>query len=204
MFLLLHGLGAGRGEWTDFEKLLTRRGYGFLALDARGHGGSGGDRYETFQRPEDWLALEKDLEAGLAFLKKRGFPAGRVVLGGASIGANLALRVTARVPEVPFAVLFSLGYEYRGVRCEEALAGISRPLFFAAAPDDPYAWRTAQWAAARLKDPRGAALRAASGHGVRMLQGRENSAFVRELMSRIDALVKTSFPASSSGKQASP
>jgi pimeloyl-ACP methyl ester carboxylesterase len=204
VFLLLHGLGAGRGEWSEFEKLLTRRGYGFLALDARGHGESGGERYDAFQRAEDWLALERDLEAGLAFLKKRGFPAGRVVLGGASIGANLALRMAARVPAVPFAVLFSPGYDYHGVLCEEALAGVSRPILIAAAPDDPYSWRTAQWAAARLRDPRGGTLKAASGHGVRMLQGRENRVFVRELMGRIDALVKTFFPVSSSGKRASP
>ena len=37
--------------------MLAERGWGSLALDARGHGESGGPRYTTFRSPEDWARI---------------------------------------------------------------------------------------------------------------------------------------------------
>jgi len=203
VFVLLHGLGAGRGEWADFSELLAERGYGSLALDARGHGRSGGPRFETFRTTEAWEKLELDLEAALAWLRLRKVPASRTVLGGASIGANLALRVAARHPDVRCALLLSPGLAYQGVAIEGALTSFRGTLLLAAAPDDPYAFRTVEWAAERTQGSGSRFLQAATGHGVRMFEGEANKPFVRELMKAIGEALRPS-SASSSGSRASP
>jgi alpha-beta hydrolase superfamily lysophospholipase len=203
VFILLHGLGAGRGEWAGFAAQLAERGYGSLALDARGHGKSGGPAFETFRTTEAWEKIELDLEAALAWLRAGRVPASRVALGGASIGANLALRVAARHPEVPCAMILSPGLTYQGVTIEGALASFEKPILLAAAPDDAYAFRTSQWASLRMKSPRSRFLQAATGHGARMFEGEANRPFVQELLKTIDETLRPS-PASSSGSRASP
>lgn len=114
MFVLLHGLGAGRGEWKRFRSTLSARGYGSLALDARGHGGSGGPGYRTFRSSAAWIRIERDLEAAFAYLGRKNIADERIILIGASIGANLALRASVRRSSSPFVVLLSPGYDYRG------------------------------------------------------------------------------------------
>lgn len=207
VFVLLHGLGAGRGEWAAFASTLAARGYGTLALDARGHGESGGPPFTTFATPESWLLIERDLEAALSWLAKRGVPARRAVLAGASIGANIALRTAARRPSVPFVVLLSAGYDYQGVRIEDAAARFERPILFAAAAEDPYAFRTAALLAPRARHPESLFLKAAAGHGAGMLSGAANAAFLEELLRAIERL-SSAKPASSGGaagdKRASP
>lgn len=205
VFVLLHGLGSGKGEWSAFSGMLSERGWGSLALDARGHAASGGARYETFRTPEDWARIELDLEAALSDLRARGIGEKRAVLGGASIGANLALRVAARHPAVPLVLLFSPGLNYQGVGIEQALDALQSPVILAAAPDDPYAYRTAQWFEGRMRGAGSRFLRAASGHGVRMLEGEANRPFVDGLLRCVEDLlkVKPSSP-SSSGTRASP
>ncbi|MFH1723378.1 MAG: alpha/beta fold hydrolase [Elusimicrobiota bacterium] len=205
VFVLLHGLGAGRGEWGTFSALLAERGWGSLALDARGHGESGGPRYTTFDEPEDWAKIEMDLAAAVKFLDGEGIPPRRVVLAGASIGANLALRAAVRQPAVPFAILLSPGYDYQGILIREPVLAFDRPLIMAASLNDPYALRSAEVVSHFLRHRESWLLRAVSGHGVGMLEGRENRAFVRELMKRIEEKVAAKiFPSSPSEKPTSP
>lgn len=204
VFLLLHGLGAGRSEWKSFIARLSRRGWGSLALDARGHGESGGPRYTEFRTAERWAAIDRDLDAAVGFLKGKGIPPARVVPGGASIGANLALRLAAREKDLPFAVLMSPGYDYQGLRIEEPLRSFDRPLVLAASDTDVYALRSVAFSLRLAKDPETRLFRAVSGHGVGMLDGKENSAFTEALFSRIEELTAARISAAASGSRASP
>ncbi|MFH2203591.1 MAG: alpha/beta fold hydrolase [Elusimicrobiota bacterium] len=204
VFILLHGLGAGRGEWRVFQATLAARGYGSLALDARGHGESGGASYRTFASSAAWIAIEKDLDAAVGFLARRGVTEERIVLAGASIGANLCLHAAARRAVVPFVILLSPGINYQGVYLEPSARKFRRPIVAAAARDDPYAYKTLfllhDWARGRQS----ALLSARSGHGVGLLEGAGNQEFFGELMRRIDRLVRTSSSAGPAGRRASP
>jgi len=203
VFLLLHGLGAGRGEWGRLSGLLRERGWGALAIDARGHGESGGPRYTEFRTPAAWAAIEKDLAGALRFLSKKGFPRRRVVLVGASIGANLVLEFAAREKAIPFVVLLSPGVDYQGLRIEGAARAFDRPMILAASLQDAYALRSAELVleAARHKGTR--LLRAQTGHGATMLDGEPNADFEKELLRAMAEAVGT-ISGASSGTPPSP
>lgn len=140
--VLLHGVAAGRGEWWRLRDALHAKGIGSLALDFRGHGSSGGKRFDQFRTKEDWAGLELDIDAAVKFLADSGVSAGRVSLVGGSLGANLAARAGARLARLKCLVLLSPGIEYRGVGLEEPLKERKGPLFVAASPSDGYAWET--------------------------------------------------------------
>lgn len=165
--VLLHGVAAGRGEWSGLAGRLAKKGYGSLAVDFRGHGESGGPGFATFRGAKDWAALEQDVRAAVRFLAGRGVPRARAGLLGASLGANLAARAAAKEGELACVLLLSPGIEYQGVEVEEAALKVSRPLLLAASPGDRYAFETVRYLRPRL--PAAAVLQASGGHGAQML-----------------------------------
>ncbi len=180
--VLLHGVAAGRREWDPLVSELRLLGFGTLQLDARGHGESGGPRFDTFRTPESWEALGKDLDAALLFLRSRGYGEERAALAGASIGANLALRCAVRHPKVGWVVLLSPGIAYQGLRIKPDFLRFERPVLLAAAPDDPYATKSCEELSPYARNPAARFLRAGSGHGAQMFSGEVNRLFLRELL----------------------
>lgn len=196
VFVLLHGLGAGRGEWRAFQARAAGLGWGTLAVDMRGHGESGGGKYTEFRTPAHWLALEGDARAAVEWLaKERHVAPERVVLAGASLGANIAARAAADEPRVPLALLLSPGWNYQGVTLPDAVAASGRPFVFAAAAEDAYAFKSAQEALRLAKRPESVFLRAAHGHGVGMLDGDDNKPFAADLFRRLAELLTPPAPA---------
>lgn len=132
---LLHMLGGERGVWAEagLVDALVEAGYAALAIDMRGHGQTGGE--------DDWALAGEDLALVWdAFMARADVDEARSAVVGASIGANLALRLAAARPEIRGAVLLSPGLDYRGVTTEDALADYGeRPLFLLASGDDEYA-----------------------------------------------------------------
>ena len=182
--ILVHGVASDKHEWDAFAGRLRALGWGTLAIDLRGHGESragpeGPGDFRTFDRDGTWPALEGDLTAAVAFLKKKGLRPGRIGLIGASIGANLASRVFAAAPSLGWAVLLSPGGEYRGVALSSDLEG--RRVLMAASPEDGYAYRTAVEAASRPGGP--VFLEAPSGHGVQMFK---DEVFVGRLLAWLE------------------
>lgn len=176
VFINTHGLGSARAEWGILEGRLKKKGYGYLSLDLRGHGGSlrcpgGRADYKTFSA-EQWAGLSADIRAAAEYLKSRKVPQERLVLCGASIGANLSLKAAAEGLRPAGIVLLSPGLSYAGIEAGAYLEGFGAvPLLLAASEDDPYAWESAGQLAARAKT-RGlpAAFRAGpGGHGANML-----------------------------------
>ncbi|TBR23385.1 alpha/beta fold hydrolase [bacterium] len=195
VFVLLHGLGAGRGEWRTFQARAAAAGWGTLAVDMRGHGESGGPRYDTFRTPAAWLALEADARAAMDWLaKSRHVAPERVALAGASLGANIAARTAVDEPRSPLLVLLSPGWSYQGVTLPDAVAACGRPIVFAAAAEDAYAFKSAQEALRLAKRPESVFLRAAHGHGVGMLDGDANKAFADDLFRRLAELLTPPSP----------
>lgn len=189
VFVNAHGLGSSRGEWGGLETGLEKKGYGYLSLDFRGHGGSlecGGAPadYRSFDAVR-WNSLSGDIRAAAGFLKRKGIPAGRLVLCGASIGANLSLKAVTEGLRPAGVILLSPGLVYAGVRADDYFkAGAGIPVFIAASRDDEYSWRSSNYLASRA----GAAgitavFRAgAGGHGVNMLTAEEPPGMIGALM----------------------
>lgn len=140
--LLLHMRPATKASWGAFQEALAARGIASLAIDLRGHGESctvGGEtlRYADFSEAEERASIF-DVRAAHAWLLEQGFAPRGIVLGGASIGANLALWHLAESPELSAAFLLSPGVLYRGIAAEPYAKRLlsTQRLFLAGAADD--------------------------------------------------------------------
>lgn len=163
LLILAHGVGAGKGEWDKLAARLASRGWGTLALDLRGHGGSAAEpgEWKGFDRSGEWPLLVEDLLASAKWAEGRKVEPGRVAFGGASLGANLAAQADARRPG-RFLLLLSPGADYRGVTLR-LRAGVKT--LAVASRGDAYAFATG-----RELEKRGATLlEAPGGHGAPML-----------------------------------
>ena len=127
--LLLHMLPATKESWSKFAELLADKGVSSLSIDLRGHGESvkKGDQildYKLFEN-EDHQASKIDVKAATEWLfKKDDVGADRLAVVGASIGSNLAIRLTAEMSDIPVCVALSPGLDYKGVTSDDALRSI--------------------------------------------------------------------------------
>ena len=133
--LLLHMMPATKESWESFATKLQNAGFAVLAIDLRGHGESGSSDYKNFSDAEHQASIH-DVEAAVEFLKSKGVS--EISLGGASIGANLALWYQAEHSEIKQSILLSPGFNYRGVETKpyaQKLAADQR-VYFVADEDD--------------------------------------------------------------------
>ncbi len=187
VLVLLHGLGSTRGEWTPLIRQTTKRGWGSLAYDLRGHGHSRGTmagRTINFEDPLNsrspafWQNFPDDLEKVVTALeKKTGASRARIILVGASLGANTALNAATRLPGVGGVILLSPGLDYAGLLTEGPMAALSIPTLMIAARPDLYAYTSCErlkslvptdtltWKPLAQGTPQGA-------HGVQLFDGK--------------------------------
>ena len=143
--ILLHMMPATKESWDAIAQMLLEHGYASLAFDQRGHGEStmgGALDYKTFT-PEQQQQKRLDLEAALAWAHAQGFNDAHIILIGASIGANLAIRVLAQHHDLPLAIALSPGLDYRGVKTDDAIQSISpnqKVVLVASDDDDRPSW----------------------------------------------------------------
>ncbi len=117
--VLLHDLGKNKEAFSSVEKALAKEGFGYLALDLRGHGQSTNlGEYKTFAREgtdNPFNKMTQDVQAALAYLKSRQIFPEQVVLIGAGLGANVAAKAAGLVPELAGIALISPGVNIRDV-----------------------------------------------------------------------------------------
>ena len=161
--LLMHMVNGSRGQWDALVPLLTGAGYAVLAVDLRGHGNTGGQI--------DWDKAQQDTLSVLEYLSEReDVQAGNIALGGASIGANLALTGASSEAGVKTALLLSPGINNFGVTTMDALESYgARPLFLAASSEDQYAAESTQSLADAASGEVELLLFDGAGHGTVML-----------------------------------
>jgi len=139
--LLIHMMPATKESFEAYARELEKAGIASLAIDLRGHGRSQGgpNGYESFL-DQDHQKSFYDLCAGIEFLRAQGANDERLVLVGASIGANLCLQYMAHYPTVRCGVLLSPGADYRGILSKENAAALTRgqAVYFASSEDDGY------------------------------------------------------------------
>jgi pimeloyl-ACP methyl ester carboxylesterase len=112
--LLLHQNAGSGFDWRPFALSLQATGYSVLAVDMRGHGLTGGS--------VNWRLAESDAGALMEWLRQQpAIDPDRVAIVGASIGANLALRVCSADAACHAVIALSPGINYFGVRTPEAI-----------------------------------------------------------------------------------
>ncbi len=137
--VLVHMRARSRMDWDATATLLQSFGVTALAVDLRGHGGSGG--------AADLDAMVDDVRAAVQFLSSRpDVRPDAIAVAGASLGANLALLAAAGQPTIRAAAAVSPSLDYRGVRVgAEVMRRIGeRPVLFVASTEDAFALRTIQ------------------------------------------------------------
>jgi pimeloyl-ACP methyl ester carboxylesterase len=93
--VVLHGSGSTRSHVLDHLKVLGRHGYGVLAIDARGHGDSGGVAMDL-----GWYG-KLDVGAAVSFMARQpDVDPGRIGLLGLSMGGEEALTAAAGDPRI--------------------------------------------------------------------------------------------------------
>jgi len=163
--ILLHMRARDRSTWEDFAGKLNDAGFDALAIDFRGHGESGGPRVDQFTE-QDYQNLTLDVAAAEQYLKSKD-PKVKIVLAGASIGANTALNYAAQNPNIAAIVLLSLGIDYKGVKTDETSKQISAPVFLATSSDDPQSYQGLETWQANIKNLESLTFTDA-GHGTNM------------------------------------
>ncbi len=190
-WVLLHGLGSSKEEWGAFSRMLGQQGNGVFIYDARGHHESdhlsNGQiiHYQDWRLPgpgTPWGAMPGDLASAVQLVRSRCHVSEKnIAVGGASLGANVALIYASEHKRVPALVLLSAGIEYAGINIVQPWLHLApRPVFSAASPEDQEAYSTLRFFVqqrpkipGRIADGRGAE------HGVQMFKEPE---FTKKLL----------------------
>jgi dienelactone hydrolase len=128
--LMLHQQGSDRSSWDDLARRVQAAGYAVLTVDLRGSGETGG--------AEDWTLALSDVRQVLdTFVQLPGVSPGRIVVIGASIGANLGLNACADLAGCAGAVLLSPGLDYASITTADAMPRLgARPVLIVASEND--------------------------------------------------------------------
>jgi pimeloyl-ACP methyl ester carboxylesterase len=157
--VLVHMLGRSKDEWSPVALRLQDAGVTVLAVDLRGHGGSGGSRSPL-------SAMTADVRAAVEWLAVHAtIRPGAMAVVGASLGASLAALAAADLATVRAVGMVSPSLDYRGLRLDPALTKLGRrPVWLVASTEDPYALRSVRELAA-AEAAREQRLSAVRGHG---------------------------------------
>ena len=197
-WVLLHGLGSSKDEWKNFARKLGEQGEGALLYDARGHfesvhttDGKTLDYkdWRTAGPGSGWSMMVGDLWTAVDMLERRYKLSENVIaVGGASLGANVALVYASGHPKVPALLLLSAGEEYAGVNIVHEWQDLPHfPIFAAASPGDTYAYQSLRALVQQYPKPN---LRVAEGpdgqHGVNMFKDPEFTQKLLDWMKSLD------------------
>ena len=168
--LLFHACNRDRSSWKTLATQAAGRGYHVLALDFRGFGESGGDRFERFQEQQPIIDAKwpVDVDAAFAWLTTQaGVDKSRIAAAGASCGVNQSVQLARRHPEVRTVVLLSGGVNPNGREYLRSTPAIS--VFSAASEDDGDAIATMRWISGWSRNTANKRLEyKAAGHGTDM------------------------------------
>ena len=184
--LLVHMMPATKESWLSFMPLLAERGVSSLAIDLRGHGdslmmGNQPIDYHRFDDDEHAKAT-LDVEAAVAWLlDAEKLPIHKLLMAGASIGANLGLWFASTHLQVPAVLALSPGLNYRSLMPENYIPALAenQRAFLAASEEDAYSYSSLEEFSKMKTEARITIkkLRAA-GHGTTMFASDQN--FMKE------------------------
>ena len=181
--LLLHMMPADRTSWQEFARKLQENSFHVIAIDLRGHGQSTGgpNGYQAFSDAQHQQSIF-DIESTVEFLRSKGIE--KIHIGGASIGANLALQFAAQHEEIASVMLLSPGLDYHGIHGDIWISNLKshQAVLLVASDDDIYSFASVKTIFDRSSNlpKREIKLLSEAGHGTTMFQ--KNSGFIDELV----------------------
>lgn len=126
--VLLAGTGQRKEEWRAFARALIKAGYGYAALDMRGHGESRttpAGELITYRKlragnamkgaANDYEDMTRDVEALVASLTGQGVIEESIGVMGAEVGGSVAVKYAAVHPKVPFVIMLSPGLAWQEI-----------------------------------------------------------------------------------------
>lgn len=201
-FLLLHGTGQRKEDWYYLARALEARGYGYLALDFRGHGESnvGPDgqpaswrKFPATKTNNEFAKMAHDVEAVVAYLAGRGLAENSIGIVGADVGSSIGLKYAAVNPEVPFIVMLSPGLSYQEVLTVNAMRAYkNRPILMVHSAADKYSARATPllygFAKLSVGENNATVITVDHEHGTKMLQ--RNRGLIARIIDWTSAPVK--------------
>ncbi|PYQ94052.1 MAG: hypothetical protein DMF95_07010 [Acidobacteria bacterium] len=168
--LLLHQCNMDRHAWDGLARDLADAGFHVLAIDYRGYGESGGERFTdvALRRPVMEQKWPGDVDAALAYLlAQKGIDKSRVAAGGASCGVTQSSNLATRRHDIKALMLLS------GTASEAAKAYVAATpalaVFGAASEGDTSAAKGIKEAVGASKNPQSTLkIYMGSEHGVPM------------------------------------
>lgn len=136
--ILLHQFTNSKESWKLLLDNLSQTHH-VLALDLRGHGQSELN-WEDFHEKE-FSEMIHDSKAAYNYLKQRGI--NEITIIGASIGANLALKLSLE-EELKSTILLSPGIKYRGLPIDKDLEHVKTPTLIITGSQDAYSHETTE------------------------------------------------------------
>ncbi len=174
--VLVHMASRSSEDWRRLAERLANNGVHAIAVDLRGHGKSTTNSagqpltYDALTT-EDFQAMVADVGAAVRFLRDETTAnPDKILLLGASLGANLAIQYAAGDAKIANVMLLSPGLEYKGVTSENAVERYGdRPLFIAVSKEDRFAAKSALVLDALAKGKKYLKIYSGAGHGTKML-----------------------------------
>jgi alpha-beta hydrolase superfamily lysophospholipase len=122
--VLLAGTGQRKEEWRPFARALAKAGYGYAALDMRGHGESrtnpAGEvitykKLRATKAANDYEDMTRDVEALVGSLVGQGVVEESIGVMGAEVGGSIAIKYAAVHSAVPFVIMLSPGLAWQEI-----------------------------------------------------------------------------------------
>jgi pimeloyl-ACP methyl ester carboxylesterase len=171
--LLMHQCNRDRTSWDGLAMQLAEASIHVVALDYRGYGQSGGERFLSLP-PEKAAAEQRkwpgDIDLAYQYLvSQAGVDKTRMGAGGASCGVTNSVHLANRHPEVKTLVLLSGPVDEESIEFVETNTRI--PILSAASEDDGDMLPTMRWLMGFARYPQDKLLAyKAAGHGTEMFK----------------------------------
>ena len=178
--ILLHMMPATKESWNTFAEHINKKGWHVLAIDLRGHGESTLYKYDHTGENIDYRDFSdkehqktiNDVVGAINFLKGEGLSSKDIYVGGASIGANLAIEYLSKNQEAPGVFALSPGLNYKGIEIKQSLEDIIKKekVLLVASKDDTYSEKTVQELSSIVKIPQNIRIFESGGHGTALFE----------------------------------
>ncbi|MDR0734496.1 MAG: alpha/beta hydrolase [Elusimicrobiota bacterium] len=138
--IMLHELGKNKDEFAKLENKIKNAGYGFIALDLRGHGSSiNKGEYKTFAKTgtdNEFNQMVRDVTAAIGLLNNKDIPTRDIYLAGSGLGANVAAKSLIFNPDIAGIALFTPSLKTRDVLTMNGIKINTKPVFIAVSSED--------------------------------------------------------------------
>jgi pimeloyl-ACP methyl ester carboxylesterase len=171
--LLMHQCNRDRTSWDVLATQMAEVGIHVVALDYRGYGESGGERFLSLppdKRTAEVLKWPADIDLAYQYLlSQAGVDKTRMGAGGASCGVNNSVLLAHRHSEVKSLVLLSGPVDDESLQFVETTTRM--PILSAASDDDGDMLPTMRWLMGFARNPQNKLLvYKAAGHGTEMFK----------------------------------